>query len=144
MADTDTKMVHWSFWLIGGFALLWNVGGSVNFFVQMDAEMIASFRESEQAIINVRPLWATAGFGLAVFAGALGGLMLLLKKSTAVHLFTASLVGTAITMIHTVQVAMGPVNFSTGEIFAMIILPLLVAAFLLWFAKQMQNRGWVS
>ena len=64
--------VHWSFWLISIIALLWNVMGSINFFMQMNADIVAGLPETHRAIIEGRPLWATAGFALAVFGGALG------------------------------------------------------------------------
>jgi hypothetical protein len=60
--------------------LIWNVLGCVNFFAQMNPDMVASYRESEQAIIQGRPLWATVGFAVAVFGGALGCVLLLFKK----------------------------------------------------------------
>lgn len=61
-----TTRPHWSFWLISGLMLLWNVAGSANFIVQMNPDMIASYREHEQTLISNRPLWATAGFAFAV------------------------------------------------------------------------------
>jgi len=47
----------------------------------MNTEMVSSYRETEQAIIQSRPLWAAIGFAIAVFGGALGGILLLLKKN---------------------------------------------------------------
>ena len=49
MNDETVRRVHWSFWLIGVVALVWNVGGVINFFVQMNPEMLDAFRESERA-----------------------------------------------------------------------------------------------
>ena len=72
MNDETVRRVHWSFWVIGAVALIWNVLGGVNFFVQMNADVVTSFPETARAIIEGRPAWATGGFAIAVFGGALG------------------------------------------------------------------------
>jgi len=142
--NTQTNIIHWSFWLVAAFGLLWNLGGSANFFMQMDAGIVASFPESDRAIIEGRPLWATAGFGLSVFAGALGALLLFLKKALAIRVFAVSLFGTAVTMVHTVMVASGTASFSVGEIFAMILLPLAVAGVLMEYSRRVSQKGWIQ
>ncbi len=139
MNEKHTPAVHWSFWAIGSIALIWNVMGVINFFIQLNPEMLASYRESERAMIVGRPAWATIGFAIAVFGGALGSLLLLLKNPTGFYLFIASLLGVIITMTHTLSVG---INFGIGEIFGIILMPIMVAAFLIWYSKQAQNRGW--
>ena len=141
MNDKTTNIVHWSFWFISIVTLIWNVLGSVNFFVQMNPEMVASFRESEQAIIVNRPVWATVGFGVAVFAGALGSLLLIFKKKLSLYLFVPSLLGVIITMVHTLT---SGISFGTGEIVGIIVMPLLVAVFLVWYSKYTNTKGWLS
>ena len=51
MKDEPVGGVHWSFWVIGAVALIWNVMGAVNFFVQMNPDVLAAYRESERAIV---------------------------------------------------------------------------------------------
>ncbi len=133
--------VHWSFWAIGAVALIWNVMGVINFFVQMNPEMLASYRESERAIIEGRPAWATGAFAIAVFGGALGCLLLLLRKPAAYYLFIASLLGVIVTTTHTLGVG---IDFGLGEILGIILIPLVVAAFLIWYSKHAQSKGWIS
>lgn len=117
MSHRDST-VHWSFWVIGTAALIWNVLGAINFVAQMNAEVVAAMPESHRAIIAARPLWATAAFAVAVFGGAPGCLLLLLKKSAAFYLFIASLLG--------VITVMNP-NLD-----------------LIWYARRVQAKGWVS
>ncbi len=107
--------------MIGAVALIWNVMGVINFFAQMNPDMLAAYRESERAIIEGRPAWATGAFAIAVFGGALGCLLLLLRKSAACYLFIASLLGVIVTMIHTLGVG---IDFGLGEILGIILLPL--------------------
>ena len=141
MDDENVAGVHWSFWVIGAVALLWNVLGVINFFMQMNPEMLNAYRESERAIIEGRPTWATGGFAIAVFGGALGCLLLLLRKSAAYYLFIASLLGVVVTMLHTLGIG---IDFGLGEILGIILMPLVVAAFLIWYSKRAESKGWIS
>jgi hypothetical protein len=144
MNDETTGGVHWSFWAIGAVALIWNVMGVINYIWQMNADALASFPESHRAIIEGRPAWATGGFAVAVFGGALGCLLLLLRKSAAYYLFVASLLGVIVTMIHTLGIASSTIDFSPFEILMMILMPLVVAVFLIWYSKQAGSKGWIS
>jgi len=141
MNDEDVGGVHGSFWAIGAVALIWNVMGVINFFVQMNPDVLAAYRESERAIVEGRPAWATGAFAIAVFGGAFGCLLLLLRKSAAYYLFIASLLGVIVTMIHTLGVG---IDFGLGEILGIVLMPLVVAAFLIWYSKWARNKGWIS
>jgi hypothetical protein len=141
MNDERVSAVHWSFWAISAVALVWNLMGVINFFMQMNPDMIASYRDSERAIIEGRPAWATGSFVIAVFGGAIGSILLLLRKSAAYYLFIASLVGVVVTMIHTLGIG---IDFGPGEILGILLMPFVVAAFLIWYSRQAQNKGWVS
>ncbi len=139
MNDETVGGVHWSFWAIGAVALIWNVMGVINFFVQMNADALAAFPESHRAIIEGRPAWATGGFAIAVFGGTLGCLLLLLRKSAAYYLFIASLLGVIVTMTHTISIASSTIDFSPFDILMMILMPLVVAAFLIWYSNRCQQ-----
>ena len=144
MNDESVAGVHWSFWAIGAIALIWNVLGGVNFFMQMDADVVAAMPETHRAIITGRPVWATGGFAVIVFGGALGCLLMLLRKSAATYVFVVSLIGGIVTMIHTINIASSPIKFSLSEIVVMILMPLVVAVFLIWYSKQSESKGWIS
>jgi hypothetical protein len=139
MNENTTNKVHWSFWLISIFMLIWNILGCINFIVQMNPKIVSSYRETEQAIIQGRPLWATVGFAVAVFGGSLGCILLLLRKPAAFHLFVASLIGVVVTMVHSLTLN---INFGIGEIIGIILMPIFVAVFLVWYSKYVKNRGW--
>jgi hypothetical protein len=144
MNDRPGGSVHWSFWVIGAFALIWNLMGGINFIMQMDPDMVASMPETHHAIIESRPVWATGGFALGVFGGALGCILLLLRKSSAYYVFIASLIGVIATMIHAIGFANAATAFSPFEIFLMIVMPVALAAFLIWYAKRAESKGWIS
>src|SRR5438445_8789496 len=127
--------VHWSFWAIGAVTVVWNVMGVINFFMQMNADALASFPESHRAIVVGRPAWATGAFAIAVFGGALGCLLLLLRKPAAYYLFIASLLGVVVQLIHTLGVASSTIGFSSFAVLMIILMPPVVAAFLDCFSK---------
>ncbi len=133
MKKENVGAVHWRFRVIGVIALIWHVLGVINFFVQMDPDMLAAYRESERAIIENRPAWAAAGFAIAVFGGTIGSILLLLRKHAAYYLFSASLFGVIVTMVHTLSIG---IDFGIGELLGIILMPLVVAVFLTWYSKR--------
>jgi hypothetical protein len=143
MNDRAVNSVHWSFWVISTVALIWNIGTAVNYIVQMNADSLSAYRAVEQAIIAGRPPWATTGFAIAAFGGALGSLLLLLRKPAAYYAFIASLLGVIVTSIHTVNVS-STIKFSPGEIVEIFAIPLLVSGFLIWYSRHAKSRGWIS
>jgi len=144
MNDETVGGVHWSFWAIGAVTLIWNVLGVINFFMQMNADALASFPESHRAIVVGRPAWATGAFAIAVFGGALGCLLLLLRKPAAYYLFIASLLGVIVQLIHTLGMASSKIDFSPLDILMIILMPLVVAAFLIWYSKWTEGKGWIN
>ena len=135
---TESK-IHWSYWAIAAFALIWNVLGSVNYIMQMNPDIVATMPETHQMIINGRPAWATSGFAIGVFGGALGGLLLLLRQPAAHYVFIASLIGVLITTIDTVRVATSVISFSAMEWFVMIVLPAVVGGLLVWYSARARS-----
>ena len=144
MNDETVGGVHWSFWAIGAVALIWNVMGVINFFWQMNADALAAMPESHRAIVEGRPAWATGAFAIAVFGGALGCLLLLHRKSAAYYLFIASLLGVIVQLIHTLGIAKSTIDFSPFDILMIILMPPVVAAFLTWYSKWAESKGWIS
>ena len=141
MNGDSTSKIHWSFWAISILMLVWNLMGGINFVVQLDPEMISSYPESEQAIIQGRPLWATIGFAASVFGGAVGCILLMLKRASAIYLFIVSLLGTITAMAHTLA---PNISFGAGEIVGIILMPVLIFLFLILYSKYTQNKGWLQ
>ncbi len=125
---------HFSFWIIAGLGLMWNLMGCLNFITQMNADAVAKMPELYQLIISSRPLWATLAFGLAVFGGAVGCILLLLRRDMARIALLASLVAILLTVGQTISaVGLAP---ST-------ILALLVGAALFWYSSIVYRAGWL-
>jgi hypothetical protein len=140
MNDKTFGGIHWSFWIIIVVTLIFNVMGVINYFVQMNADSLASFPEKYRPIIEGRPAWATAAFAIAVFGGSLGSLLLLLRKSAAIYVLIASLLGVLVTMMHIFGVA----GLRSFEIWIGVLMQLVVTAFLIWYSKLAERKGWIS
>ena len=136
--------VHWSFWAIGTVALIWNVMGIMNFFWQMNVDTLAAMPELHRSIAESRPAWATGAFAIAVFGGALGCLLLLLRKSAAFYLLIASLIGVIVQIIPSLGMTGSTIDFRFFDILLTILMPLAVAVFLIWYSKQAESKGWIS
>lgn len=121
MTDTkwaDTPMVHW---LVAGAALIWNLFGFSIYYMTVsltEQEMLARFTPEQIVYIENTPIWVTSAFAIAVTAGVLGSVLLLMRKSLALPVFSVSLV--AILIQHTYSFVLTDVVAVLGEIQAYI------------------------
>lgn len=123
------------FWAIAVVGLLWNLIGCWNYIVQSDPEAVARMPEIYRLIVENRPGWATAGFAVSVFGGAVGAILLLLRRKVAVGVFALSLLGSAVTFYFTVRVlGIEPATLSA----------LLMSSALMLFAVVVSRKGWLG
>ena len=141
MSEKEAGGVHWSFWLIGAVALVWNAMGVVNIFMQINPDVLATYPESHRAIVAGQTGWIAASVTIAIFGGTLGCVLLLLRKAGAIYLFFASLIGTIVVVAHTLSL---PVDLSSFDIVMIIVMPLVVAVLLAWYSKWTATRGWIT
>ena len=141
MSEKNTGSVHWSFWVIGAVALVWNAMGVVNIFMQMNPDVLATYPESHRTIVASQTGWISASVMIAIFGGALGCVLLLLRKAIAIWLFYASLVAMIVVVAHTLSLA---VDLRGSDIVLIIVMPVLVAVLLVWYAKWTAIRGWIT
>jgi hypothetical protein len=132
-----TERPHWSFWAIGVTMLVWNAMGCANYLMQADPETLAGYSEAARSLVSGRPAWATGAFAVAVFGGALGCLLMLLRRAIAWLVLAASLAGVVVTNIHTFGHGASP------EIWAGSVSSLVLAAFLAWYARLARRRRWI-
>ena len=139
MTGKTMASVHWSFWVIGVIGLIFNLLGCMNYISQMNAEMVASMPEAYRTIVEIRPVWGSAAFAIAVFGGALGCILLLLRMSVAVYVLIASLVGAVVAQVPFFGVADIPVGAWIGW-----MSQLIVGAFLVWYSIWAKRRAWLG
>lgn len=133
-----------AFWIISAIALLWNLMG-VNQYILMayKSDAVRNGLSSERlALIDATPTWATAAFAIAVFAGALGCLALLLRKKIAYLLFVISFIAVVVQNIDAFM-RFNISEFNAIELSMTIMIPLF-ALFLIWYSKSCEKKNWIS
>ena len=133
-----------SFWAIAIIALLWNLMG-VNQYILMayKSESVRAGLSAEKlALIDATPVWSTAAFATAVFAGALGCIVLLLRKKLANTLFLVSFLGIIIQNIDAFM-RFKISEFTGAEITFTLLIP-LIGLFLIWYSKKCISKGWLK
>ncbi len=124
--------------------LLWNLLGVVMFVLQvsMTPAQAALLPPEQQQINAATPGWLLGVFGLAVIAGSVGSVGLLLARRWSIAALLASLIAIVVQMAATYLLT--PVWALTG--LSGVMLPLLltgVVAAVWLFARAAEGRGWL-
>ena len=134
---TTTKPPVW-FWIISILALIWNSMG-VNQYLQQayNTEAFKSMVSTEELeMISQLPTWYTTVFAIAVFAGALGCILLLLRKKLAYFVLLLSLIS--------VLFQMGYITFSMDMANLMTPFIVIAAVLLVLFSKHSKKKNWIN
>ena len=141
---TDQEKSPIWFWIVGVVALLWNGMGVYAYLDQalMSAEEFAALPEVQQDLLTTQPVWVTAAFAIAVFAGLVASIAFLLRKQIAVRLFLVSLVA-AIVQISSYFVLDGYMEFMSAYGWTMPALILLFAVGFWLIARHAAKKGFL-
>lgn len=94
--DLQTTLPKWV-WAAALLGLAWNIFGLYQFVTSLgadEASLMAGGMTAEQAQVMLGyPMWMTIAFAVGVMGGTLGCLLMLARKSLAVPVFLASLLG---------------------------------------------------
>ena len=145
MSDMLNGRPTTNFWIIGGAALVWNLIGIIFYVAQvtMTPEALAKMTEAQQDFFVATPTWATAAFAIAVNAGALGSLFLLLRKTWAVPMFVVSLLAI---VVQDVDAFVMRDAFNILGVNALIIpsMVLVIGIALLLYSRATKARSWLG
>ncbi|MBR0683967.1 sugar transporter [Roseomonas eburnea] len=132
------------FRLIAVLALLWNLAGVGAFAMQasMGAETVAALPPAQRDLWFGMPGWAWVAYGLAVAAGTLGAVGLLLRRGWALPAFVVGLATVVVQFTYPFLMTdalsvMGP---------GMAVLPLaivVIAVAEVLAARAWRGRGWL-
>ena len=139
MTNSTNKPPVW-FWIVSVLALIWNGLGVMAYLARAFAtdDMIAALPEEQQAeFLAEYPAWYTAAFAIAVFAGAIGCIALLLRKKWAYGLLVLSAVGAIVQHVYLFM------NVDMPSV-VMPVMIIVVCLFLIWFSKNAITKGWIS
>jgi uncharacterized membrane protein len=144
MSNSAIKAPTW-FLVVAGIALVWNLMGVMAYIAQvtMSPEALAALPAEQQALLASTPAWATGAFALAVFGGALGSLALLIRKTWAFPLLLISLAAVIVQLFHAFFMSKSIEVFGPGGMI-MPLMVIVIAAYLLFLAKQAKAKGWLA
>ena len=134
-------------WIVGILSLLWNCFGAYDY-VMTRTHNMAYLKESMPGIdpgvglawIEAMPMYAQVGWGLGVWGGLLGAVLLLIRSRYAVWAFAASMLGIVLSLGYQLTMA-PPLPGASGAMKMMGYLIILIGAFLLWYSWTMEKKG---
>ena len=142
--ETTVKPPTW-FWIVSVLALLWNLIGVSQYLMQayMGIEELEQMSEAQRLLYESLPAWVTGAFAMAVWGGAIGCILLLLKKKLAVGVLLISLIGIVAQVSYNLFVSN---NFEVFGIQAVImpIVILIIGIALFLFARKASANHWLT
>lgn len=145
MNDTPDTEPSNAFWLIAAGALTWNLIGMMTYLMQvsMTPETIAEMSAAEAALYSNVPMWATAAYATAVFAGTIASIGLLLRRRWCQPVFVVSFAAILVQMAHAVfMTELLSVRGGSAAVLPVIIIA--VAALLVWYSNVTKQKGWLK
>ena len=142
--ETNKKAPKW-FMVVSVIFLVWNLLGVMAYIAQvtMSPESLAALPDEQRRIIENTPVWATAAFAVAVNFGALGCLLLVLKKNLAGLFLQLSLAGVVVQMFHSFFMTKSFEIYGPGGL-VMPVMVLVIAIYLVTLAAKAKAHRWTS
>lgn len=132
------------YWAIGLAALLFELLGCFFYLVEvrMSAVDIAALPIDQAAMLAARPDWYYAAFGIAVWIGLVGAVLLLLRRQWAVWALLISLVAAIIQFSSVFIVPQMRAMTPSDALFVPIVV--IIIAYAIWqFSRLAGRRGWL-
>ena len=115
MDEADRARTPAHLWIVGIVALLWNAIGAMDYLMTRlrNTDYLRSMMpdvspEAMLAWVDGFPIWAQFGWGLGVWSGLLGSILLLMRSRWAVVAFGLSLAGIVLGIGYQILVAPPP------------------------------------
>ena len=139
-----TKVPKW-FMIVAAILLVWNLLGVMAYIMQvmMSPETLAALPQEQRQLYENTPAWATAAFAVAVNFGALGCVLLLLRKNLAGLFLQLSLAGVLVQMFHAFFLSKSFEVFGPGEL-VMPVMVIVIAIYLVLLAAKAKTNRWTS
>lgn len=133
----------WWFWVVSAVLLLWNlmgVGAYISDATMSHEDMVKNYGQVLADAAAAQPAWVTGAYALAVFGGAIGCLLLLLRKKIAIWPLILSFLAVILQQgyMWLGSGVMSEIDMANKVMY--ISIP-IVALFLIWFAKAMTRKG---
>jgi len=141
---SENKAPKW-FMIVAVILLVWNLLGVMAYLMQvtMSPEVLATLPEAQLEILENTPAWATAAFAIAVNGGAIGCLLLVLKRNLAGFFLQLSLAGVLVQMFHSFFMSKSFEVFGPGGL-VMPVMVIIIAIYLVVLASMAKVNHWTS
>ena len=141
---SEKKIPKW-FMIVVVVLLLWNLLGVMAYIMQvtMSPEVLATLPDAQRQIYESTPAWATAAFAIAVNCGALGCVLLLLKRNLAGLFLQLSLAGVLVQMYHAFFMSNSFEVIGPGGLVVPVMV-VVIAIFLVVLATRARANNWTS
>ncbi len=144
MADSMAQSVKapWHVWVVGAVSLIWNSVGAMDFVMTQtkNKAYMSGFTPAQLDFYYGFPVWVVAAWGIAVWGGVLGSLLLLVRKRQAFHLFLSSSVCMVLADIHNFSAANGLKLMGGAAALAFSAVIFVIGVLLLVYARTMRKR----
>jgi hypothetical protein len=129
-------------WIVAVLSLLWNLVGAFDYLAtqtKMESYM-GQFTQEQLDYFYSIPAWAVSGWAIAVWSGVVGSVGLLLRKKWAEWAFCLSLIGMAVSSLHSFLLSNGMEIMGSGAVvFSLVIW--IVAIFLYVYSRKQAKAG---
>ena len=145
MSETAKNKAPVWFMVVAGILFVWNLLGVMAYIMQvtMSPDAVAALPDAQRQLYENTPEWATAAFAIAVNGGALGCLLLLLKRNLAGLFLQLSLAGVLVQMFHSFFMSKSFEVFGPGGT-VMPIMVIVIAIYLVTLAAKAKNHHWTG
>lgn len=147
MSEESTSKATTAYWVISGVLLVWNIIGLMFYYQQstLTPEIMLDLELTAQQIAHITntPAWGHSGYAIAVNAGVLGAILLLLRKAWALPMFALSLVGALVQDLDAFVLRDAIDAWGTGGI-ALPLIVIAVCVFEIWYSRAMKTKGVLS
>ena len=146
MATTAQARAPVHLWIVGILSLLWSCMGAYDYVMSRMHNMAylkAMMPNANPALVyaymDSMPIYASIGWGLGVWGGLLGAVLLLIRSRYAVWAFLVSLVGMVLSFGWQLFLATNvPAGMNNPVVPAVIT---VIGLFMLWYSWSMEKKG---
>ena len=133
-------MAAW-FIIAAAASLLFMGFGVVSFFMHIFADP-NSMPLDQRAAYLAEPMWVKIAYGVAVFAGLGGAILLVMRRRMAEWALLVSLIAVLIWFAGLILVSPLRENMSANDLLVAIVVTALTWT-IYWFARHSRQRGWL-
>ena len=146
MDDAQAAKAPVHLWIVGLLSLIWNGFGCTDYLMtrMRNMDWLAQSGADPQVMlawVDSFPIWAQFGWGLGVWMGLIGSILLLMRHRWAVPAFGLSLLGAILGLGYQIFGTSPPAPLGEGSMKYMPEVIIAIAAALYYYTHRQQRTG---